>query len=92
MPRGEQWPSHRVVELVEEGSTQEDRKSSQHEGKMVDKDVKHLHIPIYHEDCYKAGVDPGFLEREFTCINVGGGGHFADFISYPMKMKKIWCH
>ena len=73
MPRGAHWPSHRVVELGEEGLTQEDRKSSQHEGKMVDKDVKHvkhLHIPIYHEDCYKAGVDPGFLERGFTCIKV----------------------
>ena len=45
-----------------------------------------------------AGADPGFLEKGFICIKVcvcwgGGGGCFADFITfllnnkYPMKMK-----
>ena len=36
---------------------------------------------------YKPGVDPGFLERGFRCVCMGGGIRFADFLKYPMKMK-----
>ena len=39
--------------------------------------------------CKLTGVDPGYLERGFVCIN--GGDRFADFylifLKYPMKMK-----